>query len=770
MIALFFILPVFIYLISEVVNIKREGIGKRIKSIGFWISLFSCEVFTLAMLDFLFMSFTAFLSFSLIKLLATVLSALLFTVTLKLGAYVHKSKRIWVAALLAVVIALFLEGTVFNFRFYQTFDYEEKDLTDNFKTHYLMGTGNAENEYKKLSSNTTPGILLTDINCKVNNVYFDLTTKNSYGSVVSSYIQVYMTDESNDNYLKLPAQTVFSDVEETKYLNLLTNGETEKLKFNISTDFGETYTVNSIKINVPQPFGFKIIRVAAVALLLFLAYILRPKSKLWSFSFSGSSKQYAITCAVIILEIAILMGITFMNPMFQRNPSSHTAQYQQLAESFLDGRLYLEQVPPDYLAEMENPYDYSERVEQKNKHNESYYWDAAYFNGRYYVYFGVVPVLLTYLPYRLITGTAMPNVLAIRIFMIFFVVGSFLLIGEILKRYFKYKRIPFLSYILMCLIFVNASGGVFIAKRPDFYSVPILSGLAFTVFGLYFWLISLKKEGKVNAGFAAIGSLCMALVAGCRPQLLVVSAFAFLFFWNAVFKERSLFSKKGLWSTFTICLPYVLVAAGIMWYNNARFGSPFDFGANYNLTTNDMTGRGYRVERVGLSLFTYFFQLPNLTAAFPFLQPVDIDTNYLGVTITEPMFGGIFAVIPLLWALVLVPKLAKKMTKGHILALCLLPLGLSFFLGAFDAQGAGLLQRYVSDFAFLAILSAISVMLYVHQCARGRIREYVNGFLSFAAFASGAYCFMCIFAKYSVELFYRNPHLFNYVSELIQFW
>lgn len=770
MIALFFILPVFIYLFSEVPDFKREGIEKRIKSISLWVSLFGCIAFTLALLDLLFMSFTAFLSFSPIKLLAAALSAAFFTVTVKLGCYVFRSKRVWSAALLAVVIALFLEGTVFNFRAYQTFDYEEKDLTEKFTTNYLVGTGNAENEYKKLSSSMTPAIVINDIDCKVNNVYFDLTTKNSYNNVVSSYVQVYMTDKSNDNYQRLPAQTVISDVEETKFLNLLTNGETEKLKFSISTDFGETYTVNSIKINVPQPFVFKIIRVAAVALLLFIAYVLRPKSKLWSFSFSGSAKQYAVTCAVIILEIAILMGVTFMNPMFQRNPSSHTAQYQQLAESFLDGRLYLEQVPPDYLAEMENPYDYSERVEQKNKHKENYYWDAAYFNGKYYVYFGVVPVLLTYLPYRAITGTDMPNVLAIRIFMVFFVVGSFLLIAEILKRYFKYKKIPFLSYILMCLIFVNASGGVFIAKRPDFYSVPILSGLAFTVFGLYFWLISLKKEGKVHAGFAAVGSLCMALVSGCRPQLLVVSAFAFLFFWNSVFKERSLFSKKGFWSTVTICLPYVLVAAGIMWYNNARFGSPFDFGANYNLTTNDMTGRGYRVERVGLSLFTYFFQLPNLTAAFPFLQPVDIDTNYLGITITEPMFGGIFAVIPLLWSLVLVPKLAKKMTKGHILPLCLLPLGLSIFLGAFDAQGAGLLQRYVSDFAFLSILSAIAVMFYVYQGVRGKIREYVNGFLGFALFSSGVYCFMCIFAKYSVELFYRNPYLFNYVSELVQFW
>ena len=81
-----------------------------------------------------------------------------------------------------------------------------------------------------------------------------------------------------------------------------------------------------------------------------------------------------------------------------------------------------------------------------------------------------------------------------------------------------------------------------------------------------------------------------------------------------------------------------------MWYNFARFGSPFDFGQNYNLTTNDMTGRGFRVERVGLSFFTYFLQPPKINSAFPFVNRVDITTSYLGTTITEAMFGGIFVV------------------------------------------------------------------------------------------------------------------------------
>ena len=549
-----------------------------------------------------------------------------------------------------------------------------------------------------------------------------------------------------------------------------TSGNTSDVYITLTTDYAKTYQVDAIALNVSVPFNFSIIRLVAVLALLLIFWALRPASKLWQYAYNRKSvNQFTLTCFVVLLSILLLLGISFINPAFHGNPSFHTQQYQHLAESFLDGKLYLEKEPPQYLAELENPYDYGARVEAATENEESYYWDAAYYEGRYYVYFGVVPVLLLYLPFRAITGKALPNMAAINVFMIFFVIGSFLLIGKIIDKYFKNKKIPYLAYLILSLVFVNASCGVFIAKRPDFYSVPILSAIAFTVWGLYFWISSVD-EGRVHSLKAGIGSLCMALVTGCRPQLLLVSAMAIVIFWNSVFKERSLFSKKGIVSTLNVCIPYIIVAAGIMWYNNARFGSPFDFGANYNLTTNDMTGRGYRVERLGLSLFPYLFQPPNFIARFPFLRSVNIDTGYLGLTITEPMFGGIFAVIPLLWLIFLIPRYSKYMKKQKVFALACLPVALSVFIAAFDAQGAGLLQRYVNDFSFLAILGAVIVAITLLSINRTSRSVGIRSFLRFAIFGSGAYCAMIVFAKYSVEIYYRNPYFFNKVAELVEFW
>lgn len=769
MFMIYFLFPLLFVGMCTFSEIRKSGLKKALlspKTVG---AILGCEAFMLAMLMFLFMDFGAFLVFAPMRLLAAVLSSLFFTILFFGVIWVGKSGKWQNALLLCLLSALFLEGTVFNFRAYQTNDYETSEIT----SEAYISNAFIEDEEKEgiytVQKGGTPYLEFKDLNKKIQNIYLDVIARDSKGKIVNAYVDTYMTDASNQNYFKLPAKTVMAEVPSTQYLHVLTNGETKDLKLSFSTNYAKTYEIRGIYLNVAQPMNFSILRLVAVALIVFLFWFFRPKGHAFSHVFTDSAPQRLVTTAVVVVEIVLLLIITVLNPSFSGNPSHHTSQYQELAESFLNGQLHLSEEPPSFLAEMDNPYDRNERNEWVSKYRESVHWDAAYFEGKYFVYFGVLPVLMLYLPYRAITGLALPNVCAIQFFLCFFAIGSFLMIGELIKKYFANRKIPYLAYLILSVIFVNCSGAVFIAKRPDFYSVPIISGLTFTVFGLYFWMRA-ERNGRVSPTFAALGSLCMALVAGCRPQLLLVSAMIFVIYWKAVFKDRSLFSKKGWGATVSLILPYILVAVAIMWYNAARFGSPFDFGANYNLTTNDMTGRGYRVERVGLSLFTYFFQFPNITAVFPFLQSSTISTEYLGTTITEPMFGGIFVVIPLLWILVLLPSRWREFSRSGLLGFCLVPLILSFVIGVFDAQGAGILQRYVSDFAFLACLGAIFFVLYLYEKTEKEQIARLHSFLRASLFLGGAYCFLIIFAKYSVELFYTNPLLFNRVAELVAFW
>jgi hypothetical protein len=425
--------------------------------------------------------------------------------------------------------------------------------------------------------------------------------------------------------------------------------------------------------------------------------------------------QQAFTLLVIATEIAIVYGLISSTSHFTELISSHHAQYQQLAESFLNGHLYLETEVPDFLLEMENPYDYALRTAQK----QYYYWDAALYGEHYYVYFGVVPVLLLYLPYHVITGNALPNDIAVFIFAIIFIIGCFALVRSVIKRYFPDKNISYPIYILLSLLLTNTSGLLYIASYADMYSVPIIAAMAFSVCGLSLWLSALSDK-RLRALKLALGSLCMALVAGCRPNMLLFSFLFFPFFFGEItraFREKRAFTRTSIVNAVAFATPYIVVAAGLMWYNYARFGSPFDFGANYNLTTNDMTSRGFVWERMGVAAFMYLFQLPKLISTFPFIRNCDFDSTYMGVTIRETMYGGIFSYSPLLWILFLIPKIKETLKKYKLLIPSVMLAAFGIITSLLDAQFAGILQRYFSDFSLMRYLGAILAFLAVYANA-----------------------------------------------------
>lgn len=186
--------------------------------------------------------------------------------------------------------------------------------------------------------------------------------------------------------------------------------------------------------------------------------------------------------------------------------------------------------------------------------------------------------------------------------------------------------------------------------RPDLYHVPIVASAMFATGGLWLYLAGLNRPKKA-VGLYAFGSFCMALTAGCRPQFILFAALAVVLFWERVFVKRELFSKKGWRQTAALVVPYVLIAAGLMAYNALRFGSPFDFGASYSMTSNDMTHRGTNLERILYGIWYFLFEPMQLEGKFPYLQSASIATDYLGKLVTESWFGGIFACSMLTWGI-----------------------------------------------------------------------------------------------------------------------
>lgn len=250
----------------------------------------------------------------------------------------------------------------------------------------------------------------------------------------------------------------------------------------------------------------------------------------------------------------------------------------------------------------------------------------------------------------------------------------------------------------------------------------------------------------------------MAFVAACRPQLILGSFLAFLFFLPELKNLREKQNQKYL---MVALLPYVIIAAGLMFYNWTRFDSPFDFGSSYNLTTNDMTRRGFVFDRFFIGIFTYLFQFPNIQSVFPYLQYVEFNTNYIGELTRESMTGGLLSCNPILYFSILLPNL-KRIKKHKILINYLTFLILGILVMFIDIQCAGLLQRYISDFAIFIFIGTTLILfsLYI-QMKDKEVRKIFIYTVLFLCLIGILYNLSLFFLPDSDNIALTNPQLYS---------
>ena len=666
--------------------------------------------------------------------------------------------KAWWAALICFVCVLSSEVFIFNSRSIQSHEYEKLELLPQGE---VMASSQRSDGSHHISKGKAATFEVVDFSSEIKNIYLDISVSNMDGEEIPYTVKIEATDKANELYItSIPTRTVFSG-SSSEYIPMQLRGVSDKLRITITP---ESYVeadlyVYSITANTPRPFELNGTRIFMVFAIAFLLYLISPASPLYKKKRPISKWPFSTTAIVVCLEILMVFLIISSSSHYLELLAKHQGQYQQLAESLLNGKLYLEEEVPKFLLEMENPYDYALRRAQ----GQTYYWDAALYNGHYYVYFGVVPCLLTFLPYYVITGTHLSNDISLFIFAILFIIGCFALVKQIIKRYFPDSGISYVSYLVISLLIVNGSGLLFMASYADMYSVPIMAALAFTICGLALWLSALNSK-KCRIFKLALGSLCMALVAGCRPNLLLFSALAIPFFWDEVinaFKGKRIRDKVSIKNALAFAIPYIIIAAGMMWYNYSRFGSPFDFGSNYNLTTNDMTSRGFMWERMFPAMNSYLFQLPKMTATFPFIRYADFDSTYMGVTIRESTYGGIFAYSPLLLLIFCIPWVKDILKKYRVYAPALILTAIGVATALLDAQFAGILQRYFADFSLMLYLAAAFVLLaLINEFKSDKQRYFIRAGLMVCVVAMMVY--QSALVMRTVDLVNVLPYLFWY--------
>ncbi|HWW61062.1 MAG TPA: hypothetical protein VN181_06835 [Thermoanaerobaculia bacterium] len=318
--------------------------------------------------------------------------------------------------------------------------------------------------------------------------------------------------------------------------------------------------------------------------------------------------------------------------------------YSKLADGFLSGRVSMTYAPDPRLAALRDPYDYGARETQ----NIEYLWDASYYRGKYYLYFSPVPVLLFYIPFRIVGGGFPPDALAA----VFFCTWAFIATVTFVVRATRARKrhVPLPVWILVLGI-----GNVvpFMLPYVRVYEVAIFTAMAMSAT----WAVALQRFLETRTRSSAVWmGVWLALAIATRPNLLVLLLVTALAIWRGEHRRTSAIAAA---------IPLAIVFLAMVTYNYARFGKPFELGVKYQMTFVSM--RHYPVCRVCTlpevlrvinSAGHYVFWAPTVGSEFPFvdLQRTRLDPhtsfpgtgeNVAGVAALVPLtlFGSVFAML-----------------------------------------------------------------------------------------------------------------------------
>jgi len=279
--------------------------------------------------------------------------------------------------------------------------------------------------------------------------------------------------------------------------------------------------------------------------------------------------------------------------------------YSALTEGFLRGRLDMPYPVDPRWKGVSNAYDFAAR-ERAGLAWEM--WDASFYNGKFYLYFSPVPVLLFYLPFRLVSGGSPPDSLAAT----FFAAWAFLLSVAFVRRALSGRStlVPFPVWVLVLGLANIAPYALRVVRT---YEVAAMAGMAMTAtfaFALLRWMDQPSARRAVSV------SVWLGLAIATRPNLAVLLILPIVVF------------RRDRRAAIAALIPLVVISGALGAYNYARFGNPLELGMTYQISYVPM----WRVAPCSLcsvpeairfvnGVVHYVFWAPHFTSEFPFVAP-----------------------------------------------------------------------------------------------------------------------------------------------------
>lgn len=574
-----------------------------------------------------------------------------------------------------LIIVLFVEIFIFNYQSYRV-------MSSNNKKELNISNYETTNGYTYVEIN--------DISEEIKTVHISLS------NIKNVNYQFFYTDDTSSEYREVASKQYVQQLEQSKYISTYLSGKSNKIAIKI---YFPDAKIDKITINEKIPFKFNVSRVLILFIICSFIYCIK-KCDFFGMPYSRGNYKQQVTAFLICMLFVFITGYINLCSSDKDELSYYETNF---VNALSNGKISLEDEPSENLINLDNPYDTTQRNANSLQREKDYIWDASYYNGKYYSYFGVLPALILLVPYHLISGKYMATSVGILIFSLMTIWSLRELIIKIFERYFK--NTPFKIMIYSMLIFLFGSQILLLNGRPMFYELAVASGLFFAITGIDFLLIGIQ-DNSIKYKYIFLSSLFLSLSVACRPTMLLTSLIALPVFINILVKNFK--EKKNVIKTFLcVGIPYIVIGTLLMYYNYIRFNSIFEFGASYQLTVNDMSHLKNRFMTIAIGIVCNLFGIPVFTTSFPFITTNQKILSFYGYYYIEDMIGGLFILVPICFSIFSLSKLWKKSKNKEICYAILVFFIVGFIICILSIMMAGSLQRYIIDYGWMIILAGI---------------------------------------------------------------
>lgn len=498
---------------------------------------------------------------------------------------------------------------------------------------------------------------------------------------------------------------VASGVERSRTLLLWPDSEVAQLRIEFELEPGDVLFLNRLAVNRRVPYSPDLLRFTLLLSGCLLIYFLLKAPVFLRQAQADDIAQRLVataTAAFIVILCFWLAIAAASEPFFAVSETGGDFYSRDFADALRRGRFDLLITPPPELVELENPYD---PVLRGTIDSTDVIEGAAYYNERYYVSYGIVPALLFFSPFRQLYGYTFQTIWAVTIFGAFGTLLLYLNLRRLLLILFPRLlfRWHYIAGISVCVASFTGWG----LASPSLNSMSRLGGFFFVMLAAnqLLYLIygrkglpgrSLIREavwatqasnadeakkpcqrdkitcpsenkshqtyntydqsGKISCWRLLLIGAFLLLAVGCHPvEGYLLVPYTLVFFLLLVKLEN----KKEVLPAMVCFIASLLIGGYLLGsYNLARFGSAFEFGGQYQLTSADMRFTGINWARLISGLVRHLLVPPAVNVEFPFIH-FRTEAGLFPSTFPENTRTFGLLTLPLLLILLLLPFFRK---------------------------------------------------------------------------------------------------------------